>query len=338
MSTQPDSLLVLELIQGFRLSKTMFTAVRLGVFDALEPGPQDALQLATQLKLNAAALLRLLDGCVSLQLLEREEDKYRNTETASTYLVASSPETFQGYIVYSDESLFPLWSHLDDAIREGTNRWAQTFGSRDALFEYYYRDPAATANFVRAMHGFGRLCSPQIVRAFDLSRFDQMVDLGGATGHLVIAACEQYPDLRGTVIDLPRVQPIAQEFIRNSSVADRIQFITSDFFKDDLPPGDLYALGRIVHDWSDAEIVPLLAKVHGALPSGGGLLLAEALLDDDRKGPVSAVMQDLNMLVCTEGHERTAAEYEALLKTAGFVTVQTRRTGTLVDAILALKR
>ena len=118
MSSQPDPSVVLDLIQGFRLSKTMFTAVRLGVFDALESGPQDVLQLATLLKLNAPALSRLLDGCVSLKLLEREDETYRNTEAASTYLVQSSPETFQGYIVYSDESLFPLWSHLDDAVRE----------------------------------------------------------------------------------------------------------------------------------------------------------------------------------------------------------------------------
>ncbi len=338
MSSQPDPSVVLDLIQGFRLSKTMFTAVRLGVFDALESGPQDVLQLAKLLKLNAPALSRLLDGCVSLKLLEREGELYRNTESASTYLVQSSPETFQGYIVYSDESLFPLWSHLDDAVREGTNRWEQTFGSRDALFDHYYRDPAATRNFVRAMHGFGRLASPQIVRAFDLSRFHQIVDLGGATGHLVIAACEKHPDLRGTVVDLPRVQPLAHEFISKSPVADRVQFITLDFFKDDLPSGDLYALGRIVHDWSDAEITPLLAKIYQALPMGGALLLAEALLNDDRQGPVYALMQDLNMLVCTNGHERTAGEYQALLMTAGFATVESRRTGTLVDAVLGRKR
>lgn len=48
-------------------------------------------------------------------------------------------------------------------------------------------------------------------------------------------------------------------------------------------------------------------------------------------------MQSLNMLVCTEGKERTLAEYEALLRQAGFGDVQGRRTASHLDAILAVK-
>jgi acetylserotonin O-methyltransferase len=328
---------VLDLIEAFRRSKTMFTAVRLGIFDELSNGPTSAETLATNLNLNPAALTRLLDGCVALDLLHREADTYRNTEIAAEYLVHSSPTSFSGYILYSDRSLFPLWSHLDDAVREGTNRWSQTFGSRDALFDYYFRDLEATATFVRAMHGFGQLASPQIVRAFDLSRFTHLADLGGATGHLASAACAAYPGLKATVLDLARVEPFAREHIANSSASQRIQFVAADFFTDPLPSADLYALGRILHDWDDNRIHSLLRKIFDALPSGGGLLIAEALVDDDRTGPVYALMQDLNMLVCTDGRERTFAEYRQLLDAAGFVNTDYRRTGSLVDAILATK-
>jgi len=338
MSIQPDLGPILDYIEAFRRSKAMFTAVRLGIFDHLEGQPLSAERLAAQLNANAAALDRLLSACVALGLLVRDGESYRNTASASRYLVTSSPHTFAGYIVYSDESLFHLWSHLDDAVREGTNRWAQTFGSRDALFDYYYRDPQATANFVRAMNGFGVLASERTVRAFDLSRFRHLVDLGGATGHLAIAACQAYPNLQASVVDLPRVEPFAQEQIAQSQVSDRVRFITADFFTDALPSGDLYALGRILHDWDDTKIHALLAKIAAALPSGGGLLVAEALVNDDRSGPVYALMQDLNMLVCTDGRERTLAEYRRLLEAAGFSDVDGRRTGSLVDAIFGVKR
>jgi acetylserotonin N-methyltransferase len=43
------------------------------------------------------------------------------------------------------------------------------------------------------------------------------------------------------------------------------------------------------------------------------------------------------MLIVTEGRERSAAEYEALLRAAGFSKVDSCRTGTPVDAILAIK-
>jgi acetylserotonin N-methyltransferase len=341
MSTQsvsePDPGPILDYIEAFRRSKAMFTAVRLGVFDRLEAHPQSAEALAPRIKANPAALDRLLSACVALGLLARDGETYRNTSSASCYLVNSSPHTFAGYIVYSDESLFHLWSHLGDAVREGSNRWAQTFGSRDALFDYYYRDPQATANFVRAMNGFGLLASDRIVRAFDLGRFTHLVDLGGATGHLAIAACLAYPNLRATVVDLPRVEPFAREQIAQSAVADRVDFVTADFFADPLPPGDVYALGRILHDWDDARTQPLLTKIAAALPSGGGLLIAEALVNDDRSGPVYALMQDLNMLVCTDGHERTLDEYRGLLETTGFKGVEGKRTGSLVDAVFAVK-
>ena len=71
------------------------------------------------------------------------------------------------------------------------------------------------------------------------------------------------------MLDLPDVEKFARAQISRSSVADRITFVTSDFFADDLPPADLYNLGRILHDWSKEKILPLLSKIHVSLPRGG---------------------------------------------------------------------
>ena len=322
--------LILDLIEAFRRSKAMFTAVRLGIFDQLEQAPQSAEVLASTLNLHTGALGRLLDGCVALGLLTRAEGEYRNTPVASRYLVKSSPDTLSGYINYSDRSLYALWGHLDDAVREGTNRWEQVFGSRTALFDYYFRDPEATASFMQGMHGFGQLCSASIAAAFDLSRFTHFVDLGGATGHLAVAVCERYPGIKATIFDLTRIEPFAR-------TTDRIDFVAGDFFADPLPPADLYALGRILHDWDDERIQLLLGKIAASLNPGGGILIVEALLNDDHSGPVYAAMQDLNMLVCTDGRERTFDEYRGLLEAAGFSNVQYKRTGTPVDAVFATK-
>jgi acetylserotonin N-methyltransferase len=160
------------------------------------------------------------------------------------------------------------------------------------------------------------------VSAFDLSRFLRMIDLGGGTGHLAEAARERYPHLEANVFDLPGV---AKMFPGT---------IAGDFFTDPLPEADLYSLGRILHDWSEEKIRMLLAKIYNALPAGGGLLIAEKLLEPDY---VSGHMQSLNMLVVTEGRERSAAEYSTLLRAAGFNQVDTRHTGAPVDAILAIK-
>ena len=303
------SAIVVDLIEAFRRSKTMFAAVELGIFDGQRP--QEYKELG-----------RLLDACVALGLLEQRNGDYVNTPEADKFLRSDSPDTLAGYVKYSNHAIFPMWAHLEDALREGTPRWKQTFGLEGSIFSHFFRTEEAMREFLQGMHGFGQISSPAVVAAFDLSRFHHLVDLGGATGHLAAAARARYPNLKTTVFDLPVVAKIFPETV------------AGDFFTDPLPAADLYALGRILHDWSDEKIRPLLAKIYAALPPGGGLLIAERLLTEKN---VSAHMQSLHMLVCTEGRERTAEEYEALLKSTGFATIEYRFTGTPLDAILAIK-
>ncbi len=139
------------------------------------------------------------------------------------------------------------------------------------------------------------------------------------------------------MFDLPEAVPLAREVVGASGVADRVEVVPGDFFADPLPEGDLFALGRILHDWTEEKILRLLAKAHERLPAGGAVLIAEKLLLDGRDGPRWALMQHLNMLTCTEGKERTLGEYEALLKKVGFRDVIGCRTPSPLDAVLAVK-
>jgi acetylserotonin N-methyltransferase len=324
MTTSPDPAPVVDLIDAFRRSKTMFAAVQLGVFDRTPATLDD---LAAALSADSGALERLLDGCVGLGFLRKEDGRYANTPVADTYLRRSVPQTLAGYVLYSNQVLFRMWANLEDAVLDGTHRWQQTFRFEGPIFNHFFQTEEARRDFLAGMHGFGLLSSPAVVAAFDLSRFRRLVDLGGATGHLTLAAHQRYPHLSVAVFDLPGVVP----YVRG------VEAIAGDFFADPLPPADLYAAGRILHDWSEEKIRVLLAKAHDALPEGGGLLIAERLLEEDKSGPAPALMQSLNMLICTEGRERTLSEYGALLRDVGFREVQGKRTGAPLDAVLAIK-
>jgi acetylserotonin O-methyltransferase len=336
-STKPDPGIVIDLLMAFRWSKAMFAAVSLGVFDALATGPKSLQLLTEELRANSESLERLLDACVGLQLLDRDGQNYRNTPAASTYLCKNSPDRLTGYVNYSNDVMWKLWGNLEDAVREGSHRWKQTFGWDGPIFSHFFRTEEARREFLLGMHGFGLISSPQVVAAFDLSQYRWLVDLGGATGHLAIAACQRYHQLQAVVFDLADAGPLAQEIVKASPVSNRIKIVAGDFFVDPLPEGDLFALGRILHDWTEQKIVRLLDRIYQRLPPGGAVLIVEKLLDEDRSGPRLAQMQDLNMLTCTEGKERTLSEYEALLKQVGFTKVIGRRTESPLDAILATK-
>jgi acetylserotonin N-methyltransferase len=336
-SAIPDPSPIIELIEAFRRSKVLFAAVALGVFDLLKIKPANGATLAAALHLEPEPLQRLLDACVGLKLLRRNGEVYENEPIAETYLCRTSEHALTGYILYSNDVLFQLWTHLEDAVREGTPRWKQTFSIEGGIFDHFFRTEEAKQTFLQGMHGLGLLSSPKVVEAFDLSRFRRLVDLGGATGHLAIAACERYSDLRATVFDLPQVIQAARAQAEQSSAVQRIDVVAGDFFRDELPDADLFAIGRILHDWAEDKIQRLLVRIYQRLPSGGGILISEKLLEEDKSGPTSAQLQSLNMLVCTEGKERTLGEYRRLLEEAGFREVQGRITGSVLDVVLAIK-
>lgn len=335
--TPPNPAPVLELLSAYRKSKVLFASIELGVYEALQQTTKTSEALARELRVDANALEQLLHANVMLQLLDKTPEGFTNTAATNVYLTRSSPQRILGYASYTDAVLWSMWANFTDAVREGTHRWKQTYGLDGPLFSHFFRSPEQAREFLMGMHGYGVISSPVLVSSVDLSRFRTLVDLGGATGHLTIAACRRWANLRGIVFDLPIAVELANEMIAEAQMTDRVTATSGDFFTDPLPSGDLYALGRILHDWTEEKILLLLGKIFAALPSGGAVLIAEKLLEDSKTAPEWAVLQSLNMLVCTEGQERTLGEYAALLERVGFTNVTGIRTTAPTDVVMAWK-
>ncbi|MFJ9413789.1 methyltransferase [Streptomyces sp. NPDC101227] len=81
--------------------------------------------------------------------------------------------------------------------------------------------------------------------------------------------------------------------------------------------GDLYLLKNILHDWPDEDCVRILATCRTAMAPGTRLLVIDAVLPGDGT-PHPAIALDIVMLMPLKGRERTAAEFEDLLKRTGF--------------------
>ncbi|XP_048389139.1 acetylserotonin O-methyltransferase isoform X2 [Stegostoma tigrinum] len=310
---------LLNYMDGFLISKTMFAACELGVFDLLEnEGALPSNAVAERLGTSTDGMDRLLTACVGLQLLQVKQHQgevlYSNTDLSQVYLTKASPRTLYYSMAYYSQTIYHCFAFLNDAVR-----------SEEEMLK-----------FMQLMNSIWNICGKDVVVAFDLSIFTHIVDLGGCTGAIAKECISAYPQSTVTIYDLPKVLEMA----RNHFVSPhekRITFHEGDFFKDPIPDADLYILARIIHDWTEDKCLKLLNRVNKTCKPGSGVLLIEALLNEDRTGPVTAQLYSLNMLVQTEGKERMASEYINLLESAGFKDVQVQRTGKIYDVILGRK-
>ncbi|XP_060039405.1 acetylserotonin O-methyltransferase [Erinaceus europaeus] len=336
----PDYLLLGQLAHGFMASQVLFAACELGVFDLLaEAGPLDAIGVAARLDTSPQATETLLDTCVSLRLLTRDATvspaAYGSTRLSRTFLARGSPLSQTHLLSYTATTVYRTWAHLASAVREGRNQHLRAFGasSRD-LFSAIYRSEEERLLFLRALQQTWGVHGPPTLTAFDLSPFARICDLGGGLGGLARQCAALYPNSRVTVLDLPEVVAVARTHCPLPQDA-RVNFLEGDFLRDPLPVADLFILARILHDWTDDRCRHLLARVRAACTPGGGVLVVESLLDADGRGPLATQLLSVNMLLQTEGRERSAGEYHALLAAAGFSHLQVRSGLGLYAALLA---
>ncbi|XP_074248519.1 putative bifunctional dTTP/UTP pyrophosphatase/methyltransferase protein isoform X1 [Saimiri boliviensis] len=331
---------LLKLINGFKTSKALFTACKLKVFDLLKDGaPQKAADIAPKVDASVCGTERLLDACAALRLLEKSEQGYSNTEAADVYLVSDGAYSLHGYVAYSSEVTWNLFTHLEVAVRDGTNQNVSLLGETagDVFQDVLYRSPEARLQFMRAMHGLTKLSARHVPAAFDLSGFSSACDVGGCTGALAQELAREYPRLQVTVFDLPEVIELAAHFRPAGPQAAQIRFAAGDFFRDPLPPADLYVLCQILHDWADEKVHQILGSIAQRCKPGAGLLLVEMLLDEEKREARVGLMQSLNMLVQTGGRERSPSEYRRLLEPHGFRQVQVAHLRGILDAMLATR-
>ncbi|KAM8854725.1 putative bifunctional dTTP/UTP pyrophosphatase/methyltransferase protein isoform 1-T3 [Spinachia spinachia] len=332
---------IVDLIDGFKASKALFTASEMCVFDVLQSRPGlDAVQVALEIKASVKGTECLLEACVSLGLLkskERTSQKpgFENTRLAARFLLTDAPHSLRAYIRYCNDAVWPLFSHLESAVSEGARQREKLFGktSKDTFQDTSSNSQEVKLRFLDAMHSIAEVTGQAVVTAFDLSRFKTACDLGGCTGAIAYEFTKVHPGLSVTVFDLPTVVELSDRF-RPLHADNRVSFLAGDFFKDKLPKADLYVLTRILHDWSDEKVHILLSKVADVCTPGCGLLLCEIFLDEDRGGPRCCLLHALNM---SEGRPRSAAEYSVLLESHGFTAPHVTHTDSILGAMLCIK-
>jgi hypothetical protein len=308
---------IMQTGMAFWASRTLLTAVEMGVFTELAQKPMDAPSLQKKLGLHDRSARDFFDTLVALGFLSRENGIYRNAPDTDLFLDQKKPSYIGGILDMASRRLFRSWNELPTALRTGKHQSESKDGGDE--FAILYADPARLKNFLHAMTGISRGANRAIATRFNWAAYKSYVDVGTAQGDLAVQIALANPHLHGMGFDLPQVEPIFKEFVAENNLSSRVSFATGSFFTDPLPRADVVLMGHILHDWNLQQKKMLLAKAYAALPPGGAVVVYDSIIDDDRSKNAFGLMMSLNMLIETEGgFDYTGADCIGWMKEAGF--------------------
>lgn len=337
MNEQLNPEKILQTGMAFWASKTLLSAVEMGVFTELSHGSESFDSLSGRLGLHPRSARDFLDALVALGFLVRNADVYANTPETDFFLDRKKPSYVGGILEMANHRLYPFWAHLTEALRTGLPQNEVKTGTAD-LFETLYADPARLKEFLGAMTGVSHGANMTIARAFPWKDYRTFVDVGTAQGDLAAQIALANPHLQGTGFDLPEVAPIFEEYVAKVGVSNRLTFQSGDFFTQPLPKADVVLMGHILHDWDLPTKKMLIKKAFDATPSGGALVVYEAIIDDDRSTNAFGLMMSLNMLIETSGgFDYTGSDCATWMKEAGFSTTRVEHIAGPDSMVIAIK-
>jgi orsellinic acid C2-O-methyltransferase len=318
---QPPGLALYQMSIGHYLSRALALAATLGIADLLADGPRDHHDLARACAADAPSLRRVLRLLASRGVFEEQADGQFATTPLGELLRADVPGSMHASVLlFAGVPIQDSWKELEYCVRTGQPAFRRTDPDADPFTEMA-KDPARAALFDRAMAAFAPQTAAAVAHAYDFSTFGAVTDVGGGNGSLLIGILRANPALRGTVFDQPHVAERARAQVEHAGLADRCEIVGGSFFERVPPGADAYMLKHVIHDWDDARAGAILGRCRDAMGADGTLLIVEGVYPEsiDRSlESAGAAANDVNMLVCTGGRQRSEEEFRTLLGAAGF--------------------
>jgi len=336
MSLEPTPGKILEMGLAFWGSKTLLSAVEIGLFSELAKGPLTREQVEQKLGIHSRSSRDFLDALVALGMLQRKDGSYSNTPDTDCFLDRKKPSYVGGILEMANARLYPFWGSLTDALRTGK---PQNETKSDAnAFEKLYSDPDRMEGFLAAMTGISLPAAKAIAEKFPWDNYTTFADVGCAQGATPVQIALHHAHVQGIGYDLGVVQPVFERYVRTHALSNRLRFQSGDFFKDSMPNVDVLIMGHVLHDWNLEQKKMLLKKAWEALPTGGALIVYEALIDDERKTNAFGLLMSLNMLVETSGgFDYSGADCIEWMREAGFKSTRVEHLAGADSMVVAIK-
>ncbi|MBU2904846.1 methyltransferase domain-containing protein [Arenibacter algicola] len=332
---------IMQVGTGFFGTKTLLTAVNMELFTVLAKRELSGKDIQSVLGLHSRSLYDFLDALVAMDFLKRKGIKesalYSNAEDTNFFLDKNKPSYMGGMLEMCNNRLYPFWNDLEDGLKTGLPQ-NETKNGGKPIFEAVYADPKKLREFVGAMAGVQMGNFIEFAKVFNFSNYKTLCDIGGAGGFLAAHVAMNNQHMQCTSMDLPQVEPIAKENVRNMGLQDKVKITSGDFFSDDFPKSDIITMGNILHDWGTKDKKTLIKKAYNALPKGGAFVVIENIIDNDRSKNAFGLLMSLNMLIETEeGYDFSFSDFDKIVKEAGFKSTSIMPLKGPTSAAIAIK-
>lgn len=274
MTTAPED----AFLRDFLGSAALSLALKSGLIDKLEQGPQHLDALATNAKLDPRGVELFAGLLASANILTFADGTLTLTPTFTAALPRRA--ALEQKLAFLDLAARDVLDRLP-AMLFDTPAYVRS-GKVFELFRYDRAattspdDLAATKRWLDYTTALTEHEAPLLAPLIDLSATRSLLDIGGNSGAFVQALCAANPALSATVLDLPAVCELGRRYLAGTPEAERITFVTADARRDPLPTGyDAISFKSVLHDWPEADARLLLARARYALPPGGRLFIAE---------------------------------------------------------------
>lgn len=269
--------LLMQMIDGYRISQMIHTAAKLGIADLVSDGPKTYYELAEATGAHAPSLYRLLRTLASLEVFAEDDQGRFSLTPLAELLRTGSNESLHDWAIFSgDEQLWPTWEQLAYSVRTGETSFSHVWGMQN--WEYRVQNPQANKLFNAAMTSasFGRI--GPVIAAYDFTGIQTIVDVGGGRGTFIATILQYYSKMRGILFDLPHVVEGAENTLQKAGVASRCEILGGSFLDSVPAGGDAYLLSKVIHDWDDDQSILIIKRCRQVMKIRDKLLLVETVI------------------------------------------------------------
>ncbi len=292
-------------------------AYDLELFEKLRDDPKSIDEICSDIGIEKRPAEAILSTCQNLGFVKASDSKFELTNVSKTYLLKTSPY----YFGFTFDLVIKNYLGYDDIKKAVLANKPTAYGERE-VFETHEQQAELAKNFTRFMHSASMASAKSWPENIDLSAYKHILDIGGGSGAHTIGVLLEWENLSGTVIDLPPVCEVCEEYLNQNNLNERAGTLVGDFWECDYPEADLHFYSQIFHDWSIEKCKYLSDKSFNSLPKSGKIIIHEILMNDDKSGPFAASAGSVAMLAWTEGKQYSGQELTEILSSSGFSSIE----------------